>query len=75
MVKKSKKPGKECEKGRKFWHCRVADPKLFHKKSFRTKAVGEKGKKIVLGCPKSKYDAKKKRCRVPMRIQKKLIPI
>lgn len=49
---------------------RVKDPKKFDKRSFRTKDVGKPGHtKIIVACPKGKYDSKKKRCKVGMQTQ------
>lgn len=49
---------------------RVKSPGKFDKRSFRTKDVGRKGyTKIIIGCPKGKYDAKKKKCKVGTQTQ------
>lgn len=65
-----------CETVKNFKHCRVAPPELFTKKSFRTKTVDKKRNiKMVVGCPKGKYDAKKGKCKVGMRTQKMMYPV
>lgn len=66
---------KGCERRGRYYHCRVNPPSMFDRRSFRTKAVGRRGRKIVVGCPKTKYDAKRKRCKAGMLIQKKLVPV
>jgi len=65
---------KGCEKIGRYWHCRINPPGMFDRRSFRTKAVGKRGNKIVIGCPRGKFDAKRGRCKTGMQIQKKLIP-
>ena len=70
------KAPKGCEKVGKHYRCRIQSPKQFDKRSFRTISTGDKkGTKLIIGCPKGKYDAKKKRCKVGTRAQSKLIPI
>ena len=54
----------------KYKRKRIKSPKLFDKRSFRIVDVGRpEHHKIIIGCPKGKYDAKKKRCKVGMRLQ------
>lgn len=49
---------------------RVESPRYFDKRSFRTKDVGRRGfTKIVVGCPKGKYDSKKGKCKVGTKTQ------
>lgn len=60
----------------KFLRKRVASPKKFDPRSFRTKDVGRPGgKKIIVGCPRNKFDAKKKRCKVGTKVQSILTEI
>jgi len=55
---------------KKYIRKRVRNPKQFDSKSLRIKDIGRKGfTKIIVGCPKGKYDAKKKRCKVGMKTQ------
>ena len=55
---------------KKYHRVRVKSPKSFDSKSLRVKDVGRKGfTKIVVGCPKGKYDSKKKRCKVGTKTQ------
>ena len=42
--------------------------------SFRTKAVGDKGTKIVLCCPPHRWNRKTKACKTSMKIQTVLKP-
>ena len=53
---------------------RQRDPKLFAKKSFRTIPLGRHGKMGVVGCPKGKWDAARRRCRSGMQLQSILTP-
>lgn len=69
---RKRNPAKRKSKG-KYIRERVASPKKFAKGSLRTITRG--GKKIVVGCPKGKYDAKRKRCKVGMRAQSILHPM
>ena len=49
---------------------RVKSPKKFDKRSLRIKDVGRPGgTKIIVGCPKGKYDPKRKRCKVGTQTQ------
>lgn len=54
-----------------FCRKRLISPKKFDPRSFRIKRVG-KTTKLVVGCPKGEYNAKKKKCRVGTRAQSKL---
>jgi len=47
---------------------RVADPRKFDKRSFRSKRLS-KETRIIIACPKSQYDSKKKKCKVGMQKQ------
>lgn len=50
---------------KRYKRMRIKSPKYFDSKSLRTKDVGRKGfTKIITGCKKGKYDAKKKRCKI-----------
>ncbi len=51
---------------------RIEDPKKFDRRSLRTVKSGDH--RITVGCPKGKYDAKKKMCKVGTRIQRILHP-
>jgi hypothetical protein len=42
--------------------------------SFRTKAVGEHGTKVVLCCPTTRWNRKKKLCKTSMKVQTVLKP-
>lgn len=48
--------------------CRVRAPSAFDPRSFRTIARGSVY--LVIGCPKGKWDAKRKRCRVGTKAQR-----
>lgn len=49
---------------KRYKRVRIKSPKYFDKKSLRTKDIGRKGfTKLIVGCKKGFYDAKKKRCR------------
>lgn len=52
----------------KFCSFRVRNPSMFDKKSFRTKKRG-KNTRIVVGCPKGKYNRKTEKCKVGTRVQ------
>ena len=58
----------------KYCHERIKSPKKFDPRSFRTKELG-KGVKATFGCPKKKYSPRKKRCKVSMQMQRRLIPV
>lgn len=64
---------KGCTKGKGYWHCRIKPPGNFDKRSFRT--VSKDGAKLVIACPKGKYNASTKRCTVSTQVQKKMIPV
>lgn len=55
----------------KFCHERIASPKAFDPKSFRTKTSGKH--KLTVGCKKGHY--KQGRCDVPMSLQKVMHPV
>ena len=61
-----------CELKKNFIHCRKRPPKDFDRRSFRVKKSGNV--KIVVGCPKGKFYAKHKKCRVGTRVQKIMYP-
>jgi len=58
----------------KYTHKKVEDKENFDPRSFRTIPLGKSGKKAVVGCPVGQWQPRKKRCKVGMKIQKKLIP-
>lgn len=63
-------------KGAKYCRLRVADPIGFDPESLRLKKI-KKGVKVIVGCPKGKYDAYADRCTVGTRAQsilKKKLP-
>lgn len=51
---------------------RVADPRTFDRRSFRT--VVRRGHRVTVGCPRGQYDAGRQRCRVGTRAQRILHP-
>ena len=57
----------------RFKHKRIESPSHFDKRSFRTIKTPS-GDEITIGCPKGKYDAKRKRCKVGTRAQRVLKP-
>ena len=57
----------------RFKHKRLESPSKFDKRSFRTITQPD-GTEITIGCPKGKWDAKRKRCRVGTRAQRILKP-
>lgn len=60
----------------KFLRQRVTSPKKFDPRSLRTKDIGRpEGTKIIVGCPKGKFDPKKKRCKVGTKVQSILTEI
>jgi len=72
MLINVKMPKKHLTK--KYLRIRVKDPKKFDKRSFRIKDVGREGyTKIIIGCPKGKYDPKKKKCKVGTQTQSILL--
>lgn len=55
---------------KRYKRIRVKNPNLFDKRSFRIKDVGRKdGTKIIVGCPRGKYDPRKKKCKVGTQTQ------
>lgn len=49
---------------------RIQDPKKFDKRSMRTVDVGRpEHHKIIIGCPRRKYNSKTKRCKVGTQVQ------
>lgn len=58
----------------KYIHKVVQDKNNFDSRSFRTIPLGKSGKKALVGCPAGFWMPRKKRCKVGMEIQKKLIP-
>ena len=47
---------------------RIVNPNKFDKRSFRIKQIS-KNKKIIVGCPKNKFNKRKNRCEVGMKLQ------
>lgn len=59
---------------KRFKRIRIKSPKAFDSRSFRVKDVGRTGfTRIIIGCKKGKYDARKKRCKVGTQTQSILI--
>lgn len=59
---------------KKYKRIRIKSPKIFDKRSFRIKDVGREGfTKIIIGCPRGKWDDKKKRCKVGTQTQAVLL--
>jgi len=59
---------------KRFKRIRVKSPKQFDSRSFRIKDVGRKGyTKLIIACPKNKYDAKRKKCKVGTKTQAVLL--
>ncbi len=57
-----------------FVRIRQKSPKLFDPRSLRTIDPGKKGfTKFIVGCPKGKFDVKKKRCKVGLQKQSVLL--
>lgn len=55
---------------KRYKRIRVKSPNYFDKRSLRTKDVGRRGyTKIIVGCPKGKYDARRKKCKVGTKTQ------
>lgn len=54
---------------REYKHERIAPKEDFDPRSFRTKEI-KPGVKIIVGCPKGEFDAKKKLCKVGTKLQK-----
>lgn len=65
---------KKCKKVGKFEHCVLQPKGKFDRRSFRTKILPQ-GRRLVVGCPKGKYNAKQQRCKVGTQAQKILKPI
>lgn len=57
----------------KFRHETVKSKGRFDPRSFRT--VMARAHRVTVGCPKSKYDPKRKKCKVPTQVQKILHPL
>ena len=78
MVRKTRSrkriPLSKCKKVKNYFHCVINSKTMFDKRSFRAKKVG-RGRIIILGCPKNRWNQKTKRCRVSTKIQKLLRPI
>ena len=75
MVATLKAP-KGCEKRGKYYHCRLQSPSKCASGSYRTIPTGGKrGTKLVVCCPKGKFNSRTKRCKVGTFAQKKLIPV
>lgn len=60
----------------KYIHYRAKDPKKYDKESFRVKPVpgSRTGSKMVVACPRGKYDAKNQQCRVGTQKQSVMVP-
>jgi len=56
----------------KFRHKRIASPKAFDSRSFRTKKVGKS--RVIIGCPTGKYSPSTGRCKVGTKAQAVLRP-
>lgn len=56
----------------RYVHFTLASSKKFHKESFRTKNVGDKGTRIIVGCPLGQWNGIS--CRVGMKLQAVLVP-
>jgi len=57
----------------RYYHKRLKSPRLFAKASLRTISIGG-GKKMIVGCPKGYWDARRRRCRAGTRGQAILTP-
>ena len=54
----------------KYKRKRIKSPTKFDKRSFRIVDVGRpEHHKIIIGCPKGKYDSKKRMCKVGTQVQ------
>jgi len=82
VTRKKRKPRILCERRKTrsgkyttICQCKIVKKpsKDFDKRSFRT-IKKDKGVRIIIGCPKGKWDDKKKRCKVGTRVQKILYP-
>lgn len=61
---------------RKYCRQRLADPKDFDRRSFRTVAVpGRPDRKIVTGCPAGEYQPRKGVCKVGLKAQSMLLAV
>lgn len=58
----------------KYVHFVISPPSKFDKYSFRTKSVGRRGTRLIVGCPQGQYDRANNRCKVGMRLQAVLVP-
>lgn len=67
-----KKQKVDCPATGRYCRARKASPKKFAKGSFRTITRGKV--KIVIGCPKRKWNKKTGRCKVGTRAQTVLYP-
>lgn len=65
MSRKRKIKGKFCED-------KIASKSMFDPRSFRYKKSGKSW--IIVGCPKGRWDAEAKRCRVGTTAHKMLLP-
>lgn len=68
-----KRSTKACRREGNFIRCQQAPKGDFDKRSFRTIIRGKN--RIVIGCPKGKWSAKRNRCKVGTRAQTILKPI
>lgn len=59
---------------RQFCRQRLALPSKFDRRSFRTETL-PRGHRLVVGCPKGRWQAKAKRCSVGTRAQSLLHPL
>jgi hypothetical protein len=62
--KKAEPPGKYG----KYYRTRIADPKEFERRSFRTIPAGTKHK-LIIGCPKKYYRPRLKECKIGTEVQ------
>ena len=73
LVKEPIKVGISGAKG-EYVHFRMEPPQKFDKRSIRTKSVGSRGTKLLVGCYKGQYDPKRPSCIVGMKTQAVLVP-
>lgn len=67
-------PRRKYSKRAKYRHHRLKSPKKFAKKSFRVIDPGRKGHtKFIVACPKGEWSRKRKRCKVGMQKQARLV--
>jgi hypothetical protein len=71
MPAPKRKPKIDCS--RSYCRERLAPPAKFDPRSFRTKTLAG-GRKLVVGCPKGKWNAKARTCAVGVRAQSLLRP-